>query len=90
MLDVIINIIVAISAPCAVISLAHKKKIGFLIFVIVEVCYTYIGLTTGQYGIVFIAIFYFISNIYGYIRWSEDERTDKTMEYNRNTCTKDN
>lgn len=73
MLDVIVNIVVAIAAPCAVISLAHKKKFGFLIFIIVEVCYTYIGIKTQQYGIVCIAVFYFISNLYGYYKWSKDD-----------------
>lgn len=75
-MEIFVNIITMITAPLATLLLAYKRKEGFLVFVIVEVCYVYIGVNTGQFGIIGVAILYFIMNCYGYYKWVKDERTE--------------
>lgn len=74
MIDLIVNIVTLISAPLATGLLAYKRKEGFLVFVIVEICYVYIGVTTGQFGIIGVALLYFFMNGYGYYKWTRDEK----------------
>lgn len=74
MFDIMVNIVVFLAAFSATMLIAHKNKWGFACFVIVEVCYTYLGLKTGQYGIVAIAIMYFCVNLYGLYKWSSDDK----------------
>lgn len=77
MLDIIVNIVTLISAPLATGLLAYKRKEGFLVFVIVEACYIYLGLKTGQFGIIGVALLYFVMNCCGYYKWTRDEKEKK-------------
>lgn len=74
MIDILVNIIIAIAAPIALINLAHKRKTGFLIFLIVETCYIYIALANHQYGLLIVALFYLVFDTYAWYKWREDEK----------------
>lgn len=66
----LVNIIYPIIAFIAMMMISHHKKEGFLVFLIVEVCMVYIGIKSEQYGVCTMAVIYFLSNIYGYKKWS--------------------
>jgi hypothetical protein len=67
----IINVLVAIGAFTGIMLLAHKRKLGFVVFFGVEICMFYIGLMSQQYGVLAMSIIYFFSNIYAYYQWSK-------------------
>lgn len=73
----IANVLVAVGAFTGIMLLAHKKKLGFIIFFGVEACMFYIGLMSEQYGVLAMSIIYFFSNIYAYLCWRRDEKTRK-------------
>lgn len=68
----IVNVIYVIAAFSAMLLLAHKKSIGFLIFLITEVCMVYIGYRSHQYGICTMAGAYFVMNIWAYRKWERE------------------
>ncbi len=67
----IVNVLVAVGAFSGIMCLAHKLKIGFVIFFGVEVGMAYIGYMSGQYGVIAMSIIYFFSNFYAYYQWSK-------------------
>lgn len=67
----LVNILSAIGAFTGIMLLAYKRKLGFVVFFGVELCMFYIGLISGQYGVLAMSIIYFFSNIYAYIKWSK-------------------
>lgn len=69
----IANILAAIGAFCGIMLLAHRKKLGFVVFFGVEVCMFYIGVMSMQYGVLAMSIIYFFSNIYAYCQWSRSD-----------------
>lgn len=73
----VINIIYVIAAFSAMLLIAHKKSIGFLVFLITEVCMVYIGWKSKQYGICTMAVAYFALNIYSYRRWEGENVNSK-------------
>lgn len=66
----LVNILSALGAFCGIMLLAHKRKLGFVVFFGVELCMFYIGLMSDQYGVLAMSIIYFFSNIYAYWQWS--------------------
>lgn len=66
----IINIILVISAVIGMILIAHKSRMGFIIFFITEICYVLIGIHTEQFGLIATAGVYFSMNVYSFIKWS--------------------
>ncbi len=68
----IINGVYVIAAFSAMLLIAHKKSIGFLVFLVTEVCMVYIGYKSKQWGICVMAIAYFALNIYSYRRWERE------------------
>lgn len=74
MLLQIINILVALGAFTGIMLLAHKQKLGFIVFFMVELCMFYIGYMSAQYGVLAMSIIYFFSNIYAYWQWTKDEK----------------
>ena len=69
-----LNVIYPILATSAMLLLAYKNKNAFLLFLVVEVCMMYIGLETKQYGVLLMAVLYFLANIFAYYKWRENER----------------
>lgn len=67
----IANILSSIGALIGIMLLAHKRKLGFVVFFGVEACMFYIGLMSGQYGVLAMSIIYFFSNIYAYYQWTK-------------------
>ena len=67
-----LNILYPVLAMLAMFLLAHKNRIGFLVFLFVEIIMLYLGVQTKQYGIAIMAILYFFMNIYSYKQWSKD------------------
>lgn len=67
------NIVLVLLATIGMHCIAHKRKIGFIIFFGVELCLAYIGYTQAQYGLIVVSIIYFLNNIYAYYRWSVDK-----------------
>ena len=65
------NYVSAIGAVIGMLLIAHKRKIGFVVFVFVEISMIYIGYCTKQYGIIVMSIFYFMANIYAWYQWSK-------------------
>jgi hypothetical protein len=68
---IIANIILVISAMIGMYCVAHKRKVGFIIFTFVESSMGYIGYSSGNYGLCLAAMLYFGMNIYSYIQWSK-------------------
>ena len=66
----IINIISVILCTLGALCIAHKSKAGFVIYFGVELCMMYIGYSTQQYGLIVMAVIYFVMNIYSYLKWS--------------------
>lgn len=64
-----VNIIYTICGFIGIMLLAHKNKMGFVVFFVVEVCMGYIGYKTQQQGLVVMAVVYFLSNMYALYRW---------------------
>jgi len=71
MLINIINIIYPILALTAMILLARRMRIAFLLFLVVDVLMFYLGLVSGQFGISLMAVLYVFTNIYAYYKWSK-------------------
>lgn len=72
-LTLLVNILAAVGALAGMLCIAHKNKLGFIIFFGVELCFTYLGLISGQYGLIACAVIYLGANIYSYQKWSETE-----------------
>jgi len=70
----IMNILLVVAAVSGMYFIAHQRKVGFIIFTVVEVSMAYIGWATRNYGLVIAPIFYFCMNVYSYIQWSKRER----------------
>lgn len=66
-----INIIYIISAFFGLVCIAYKKSIGFAIFLIAECCMFYIGYKGNQFGVSTMAVIYFFTNIWAYIKWEK-------------------
>lgn len=64
------NTLAALGAFVGIMLLAHKIKIGLIVFFGVEICMFYIGYMSEQFGVLAMSIIYFFSNIYAYIQWS--------------------
>ncbi len=79
----IVNFITPLFSLIGMILIAHKYKIAFIVFLIVEISLAYIGYTNKQYGLIAMSIIYILSNIYSYIIWSKEE--DKLKMRNLNT-----
>lgn len=79
-----VNIAVNVTYPSlaliAMILLAHKKKVAFLIFVFVEILMIYIGISSKQYGIAAMAVVYFFTNIYAYLQWRKDDEQKRKSQ----------
>jgi hypothetical protein len=73
MMLAIANFLAAVGAFTGIMMLAHKRKLGFVVFFGVEMCMFYIGLMSSQYGVLAMSVIYFFSNIYAYIQWSKDD-----------------
>lgn len=71
------NIILPFAAVIGMYCIAHKLKIGFLVFLLAEMSMMYIGYTTENYGFVCTAILYVLMNIYSYLMWVRDEKRRK-------------
>lgn len=63
------NIVLVISAVIGMTLIAHKKKEGFIVFVLVELSMGYIGIETGNIGLTIAAVIYLICNVYSYSKW---------------------
>lgn len=68
----VLNIIYPILAMLAMYLLAHKNRLGFIVFIFVEAIMLYVGVRTEQYGIASMAILYFIMNMYSYVKWGQE------------------
>lgn len=77
MMLAIANFLAALGAFTGIMLLAHKQKVGFVVFFGVEICMFYIGLMSSQYGVLAMSVIYFFSNIYAYILWSRDNEQIK-------------
>lgn len=64
------NIVSVIGSFAGMIFIAHKKRIGFVIFFFVECSMSYIGYMTEQYGIILMSVLYFTANMYSFYCWS--------------------
>lgn len=69
-----LNCILVISAVVGMYCIAHKRKIGFVIFLLVEFSMGYIGLVTKNYGLTVAAVIYLCMNCYSWFKWREGER----------------
>jgi len=70
----ICNVFSAVGACLGMLLLAHKNKLGFVIFFGVEISMSYIGWVTQQYGIIVMSLLYFLSNIYAFYKWTTAEK----------------
>ena len=67
------NIVIFFSALTGMLLIAHKNKLGFVVFLLVEISMGYIGMATASYGLVVTAIMYAVMNVYSYIKWTRCE-----------------
>jgi hypothetical protein len=74
------NILLVASAVIGMFCIAHKKRVGFVIFFLVELCMAYIGEKTGNHGLTTAAGIYLAMNIYSWLKWGQ--------EYNDNSKTR--
>jgi len=67
----IANMLYPVLALISMILLAHRRREGFLLLLVVEVLMFYIGMCSGQMGISTMAVIYCFTNIYSYKKWSK-------------------
>jgi len=67
------NILLVVSALIGMYCIAHQRKVGFVIFTLVEFSMFYIGWATGNYGLCIAASLYLVMNIYSYMQWTYKE-----------------
>lgn len=70
----LLNIITPFLSLWGMILVGHKNKRGFLVFLAVECSLCYIGIATGQYGIIAMAVLYFFTDMYAHHLWTKGER----------------
>ncbi len=68
---VILNLAIVPLCILGMYLIAHKNKLGFVVFFAVEVSFAYIGYCTSQYGIMATSVAYFLMNIYSYKQWNK-------------------
>jgi len=68
---IIANIALLVGAIIGMYLIAHRDKRGFIIFLCVEASMAYIGVESGNYGLVLTAVVYLCMNVYSYIKWSK-------------------
>lgn len=73
MMVLIANIIMPISSIIGMYLIAHKNKLGFLVFLILESCMVYLGLESRNYGLIITSLIFAIMNLYSFRLWSKDE-----------------
>lgn len=69
MLLLLANIILPLSAVTGMYCIAHKLKVGFLVFLLAEISMFYVGMETRNYGFMATSCIYFCMNIYSYYCW---------------------
>lgn len=69
----IINVLYVIAAFSGMLLVAHKKSIGFLVFLVAEMCMLCVGIHSEQYGMVTMALVYFVTNIWAYRKWEKSK-----------------
>lgn len=67
------NIIMPLSSIIGMYLIAHKNKLGFLVFLILETCMIYLGFTSANYGLILTSLIFAIMNLYSFKLWSKDE-----------------
>ena len=71
MLQILANILLPLSAVIGMLCIAHKRKEGFIVFLISEVSMMYVGYISNNPGFIATAMLYFIMNVYSYCQWSK-------------------
>lgn len=80
MLITIANCTYPVLAMIGMILLAHRKKSAFVVFLFVEILMFYIGAISGQWGIAVMAVMYFITNIYSYCKWAQEDKRKERVK----------
>jgi len=70
MLLEVVNIAVSVGSFVGMVCIANKIKSGFIVFFFVDLGLSYIGYISGQYGVIAMAVLYFLANCYAYYKWS--------------------
>lgn len=68
---IIANVVLVVSAVIGMVMIAHYRKEGFIVFLLVETSMGYIGLATGNLGLTMAAGIYLVCNVYSYCKWSK-------------------
>jgi len=68
---IIANMLYPVIALISMILLAHKKREGFILLLVVEILMFYIGYSSKQYGVAAMAVIYCFTNVYSYKKWSK-------------------
>lgn len=63
------NILMVVSAVCGMILIAHKNRKGFVVYIITEITFVYIGWASDNYGLCIAGVLYFLINVYSFIKW---------------------
>lgn len=70
------DILVFVFGIAGAISLIYKKKIGFILFVIHSMVWGILSALDGHTFSVITCIVFVIIDIYGYIKWTAEEKED--------------
>lgn len=72
-LMVILNILCPILAVLGMYLMGKQNKIGFVVFIVVDLSSIYISILTEQYGILLMGVLYVITEVYAYYKWHKKE-----------------
>lgn len=77
-LNLLANIVMVLGSITGMYYIAHRKKVGFVIFLFTEIALAFLGYTSHNHGLIITALVYLLMNIYSYQTWRKHEKVHNT------------
>jgi hypothetical protein len=74
MIEIILNTLIFILTPISMVLLGNKNKIGFVLFIILDILYIILGIMLDQFGLIGSGAMFIITEIYAYRKWKREEQ----------------
>ncbi len=72
-INLFMNILATVAALTGSLLLAHKNRLGFLVFFLDDFALGFLGAQTSQWGVTVTATIFALTNAYAYYKWRKTD-----------------